>query len=649
MGKKTSEDNRMNMINTIFSERLIESFGWTLVHSLWQGAVVALVLMAVLLFMHKNSARTRYLAGVLALGVMLVLSFVTFIDYYGAPSGTYLHAIQPDSGSLPVNGALSLNTGATENGSWWAVFFKDYFQKHLPLMVTIWLMGILFLTLRFAGGYIYNWRIKTRHSRRLKGTWPQTLKRLQQKIGVSKPVTLMESALIKVPMAMGHLKPVILLPVGMVTGLPREQVEALLAHELAHILRRDYLVNMFQHFMDILYFYHPGIRWISAQVRMERENCCDDMAVTCTDDSITYARALTNIQANDAFTGNLEPAVAATGKVPRLLNRVKRLVHRDRAYSNVRGGISGALIMIICMFSLVIVNPAATILENRLPQMSAEKSQEVPDVPEPPEKPEVKEPAEPESAPEPESPPEKEVAEKEKELKKEKEKREKKELKIEKKRKIKLQKKEIKKQKEAEKEAKKERKKQEKMKAAAVAMEELERRHMEKLKRQELGLVKLKKKHNETLVSSKEELKRIKREMARQERELSKESGHRKAELEKMKMEMDQRLEELKRIKAKEMAAMKKELTARKQELAKSKRELELEKAFYKTLTRQLVEDKLIDDPGHYNFRITTDKLIIDGQTQPVGIFKKYKSFIESHRGPLEKDKNFHVIIGGSV
>ena len=100
-----------------------------------------------------------------------------------------------------------------------------------------------------------------------------------------------ETVRIHTPMTIGHLKPIIFFPVGLLAGIPVDQVEAIIAHELAHIMRRDYLINILQNFVDIFFFYHPGVHWISARIRAEMENCCDDIAVEVVGDSIKFAKA----------------------------------------------------------------------------------------------------------------------------------------------------------------------------------------------------------------------------------------------------------------------------------------------------------------------------------------------------------------------
>ena len=133
---------------------------------------------------------------------------------------------------------------------------------------------------------------------RAPGDWQQRLDGLAARLRISKPVALLESCLAEVPVVIGYARPVILMPVGLLAGLPVAQVEAILIHELAHIRRQDYLVNLMQTFIEGLLFYHPAVWWISGVIRAERENCCDDLAVAVTGDARQYAAALAALEQN---------------------------------------------------------------------------------------------------------------------------------------------------------------------------------------------------------------------------------------------------------------------------------------------------------------------------------------------------------------
>jgi bla regulator protein blaR1 len=356
----------MNFATMILPQQTVEALGWTLFHSLWQGALAALAFAVVLYFSRRSSARLRYGLGLAVLALMVLASVLTFRNHYSSADagaarlapGTRVSAAV----AVPANGLTVPATAFEPSRSRRIVaFFSDYFARNLPLIVTLWLLGVLFLTLRFTGGMLYLQRLKYKGSRPLPQPWPDRLKTLADKAGLKQPLQLLESLRLRTPVVVGHLKPVLLLPVGLAAGLPVDEVEALLAHELAHVLRRDYLVNVLQNLVGILYFFHPGVRWISAGVRQEREHCCDDFAVALCGDAENYARALARLQVASAGSGASfgtgngypEPALAAIGRPQRLLQRIGRLLAGPRLAHDFREGFVSALLLVFGLLGMV--------------------------------------------------------------------------------------------------------------------------------------------------------------------------------------------------------------------------------------------------------------------------------------------------------
>jgi beta-lactamase regulating signal transducer with metallopeptidase domain len=134
--------------------------------------------------------------------------------------------------------------------------------------------------------------LRTTQIFRVSNFWNEKLKELSVKLQIKKHVRLLQSRLAKVPMVIGHLKPVILIPFGLFAALTQEEVEAILLHELAHIKRNDYLINLLQTFIQTIFFFNPGVLWMSSVLRNERENCCDDIAVTYLHNKTNYINAL---------------------------------------------------------------------------------------------------------------------------------------------------------------------------------------------------------------------------------------------------------------------------------------------------------------------------------------------------------------------
>ncbi len=341
----------MNMIANILSDNIINAFGFMLVHSVWQGALIAVLLAVTLLIMKNFSSQGRYIAATVALFLVITVSAITFLNHLdSSPAIVEQSAVVAvtDEASTPMQGTAAeqeLNRGETASGSTGYINeILAYFEVHFPMIVTIWFLGVLAFTLKFIGGYAYAQRLKVHQTRNLPAEWDKKFRRIVKSMGITAPVVMMESALAKVPVVIGHFKPVILLPLGMITRLPKDQVETIIVHELAHVLRKDYLVNILQSVVDILFFYHPGVRWISTQVRDERENACDDIALVVTGDSVRLAKALTSLQGQ-----LMQPAAAqaATGQGGKLVNRVYRLLNKPKTGSSFVEGFTTALVIMI--------------------------------------------------------------------------------------------------------------------------------------------------------------------------------------------------------------------------------------------------------------------------------------------------------------
>ena len=252
------------MITRLFSEENIYALGWTVLHSLWQAFLVALLMGVILLFLQKRSAQVRYW---LANGALLLVFLISLLTFFFLKQQT----VAGEGGDLIL--LLEASSAVTETEpagfqSWWDRFLA-YFELHLPMVVTCWLAGLGFFLLRMLGGLAYLERLR-QSGRSAAADWQGRFDQIRRRLAVTRPVRLLESALVKTPMAIGVLKPVILMPVGVINGLSPAEVEAILAHELAHIRRSDYLFNIFQSILEVLYYFNPSVWWISANSRMER-------------------------------------------------------------------------------------------------------------------------------------------------------------------------------------------------------------------------------------------------------------------------------------------------------------------------------------------------------------------------------------------
>ena len=293
-----------------------------LLHSLWQGAVVAMALGLVLRLLRRAPAQARYLAACMAMALMVALAGGFPPAAGGDP---FCGARRPARWSLPRcrQDWPSPSTTGTPALARRRIRFVDRLRPIFPAIVGLWMAGAGVLSLRLLGGWVQARRWVRRDTRPLAGPWIDRLDRLKERMGLRRVVVLLESARVEVPMVVGWLRPAILVPVAALSGLTAPELEAILAHELAHIRRHDYLVNVLQCVVETLVFYHPATWWISRVIRREREHCCDDIAVAACRDRLTYARALATMEGLRAPAFSLSPA--ANGGI--LLARVRRILN----------------------------------------------------------------------------------------------------------------------------------------------------------------------------------------------------------------------------------------------------------------------------------------------------------------------------------
>jgi len=245
-----------------------------------------------------------------------------------APSDASPQAIYRIRSTPQAASSTGIATTATLPDSVRATVSSLQSEQFLLWVVTVWLAGAMVFWVRLAGGWVIAARVRSMLVRRAPPEWQETLRKLGAQIGLSSssPAQLLVSALVEVPAVVGWLRPVVLVPVGALSGLPAEHLEALLLHELAHIRRHDYLINILQSVAESLLFYHPAVWWVSGHIRAEREQCCDDVAVSISGDAITYARALAQLESYRP--AHLNSAIAANGGS--LANRIARLLGQSR-------------------------------------------------------------------------------------------------------------------------------------------------------------------------------------------------------------------------------------------------------------------------------------------------------------------------------
>src|SRR5947208_2585030 len=296
------------------------ALGWALVDSLWQNALAAAGLAALLAIIPVRAARTRYAVAIVTLALMLALPAATAVRLsemspWTSDVVTATSAVAPGPTGPGPQAVATTPTPAA---------IRAAIEPILPWVVLAWFGGVVALSLRFASGWLVTRQLGRVGTSSVPEACRAAVARLATRLRISRPVRVLESAVVQVPAVMGWLRPVILLPASALTGLTPLQLDALLAHELAHVRRYDYLVNLVQSVIETLLFYHPAVWWVSQQVREEREHCCDDLAVAVCGDAHFYATALVGMErlrgTPPAF------ALAATGPAGALMGRIRRLV-----------------------------------------------------------------------------------------------------------------------------------------------------------------------------------------------------------------------------------------------------------------------------------------------------------------------------------
>ena len=331
----------------LLPENWLHALCVTLFHSLWMGVVLSLLVSLVVIGTRNQTAALRYKLLVAALSMFVVATGFTF----------YLHLFDA-IGQIPVQstGAVSLAEGYVQGSESTSSGLMQQIGKLMNLwnayasqIVMVWLTVVCIKGIQLTVGLHAVNYLKTRQTFDAGLFWEDKVVELCGRLGINKSIRIVQSGLAKVPMVAGHFKPVILLPLGLLSGLSVPEVEAIISHELAHVKRRDYLVNVLQNLVEIVFFFNPAVIWVSKLIKEERENCCDDLALRSTGDKQHYIKALLSCQ---EFQHNgYRYAMAATGRKNQLLNRVRRMAFQK---SNTLNQVEKTVLTVVLISALVI-------------------------------------------------------------------------------------------------------------------------------------------------------------------------------------------------------------------------------------------------------------------------------------------------------
>ncbi len=359
----------MTAIENSLSDPLVQKLGWVLIHFTWQATAVALLLALTLSVLRTATAKARYGAACLAMILMVLAPAATLCwvpdgsqDVVPLPLDTAQSGLAPPpmpavwigpSGAEAVEEPLLGGQSTVPTTPSWRESVSRAVERVLPWIVLAWALGVLCLSLRNLGAFVQLQLLKHRHVRPLGERWWRRAEALARRLGLRREVRLVESLVLEVPAAIGWLRPVVLIPSSALIGIQPDLLEAVLLHELAHIRRHDYLVNLLQTVVETLGFFHPAVWWVSRQIRLERENCCDDAAVAALGDTPRFARALVRLE--EIRQRPPELALAGTGGI--LMQRVTRLLAGPSPQGN--GLVPGVALATLCAALLI---PLASLL-----------------------------------------------------------------------------------------------------------------------------------------------------------------------------------------------------------------------------------------------------------------------------------------------
>lgn len=336
-----------------------QPLGWTLVHSLWQALVIVGLTTLSLRFISLKASRARYAIACAALGLMLITSIGTFLYLssthttsiaIGQAARHYSFSMERNSGPLSLSDLTGMVTGVLNANMQW--------------IMLIWTCGALIFSLRLAGSWWYVSRLRS-EAEIVSDEWNERLQTLSQRLGINKAVTLAESSRISSPIVIGFLKPFILVPAAMLSNLSPEQIETIMIHELTHIRRHDYLVNLIQSFIETIFFFNPFVWTVSNIIRREREYCCDDAVVENNPNAIAYARALAHLEEVRLTRSGFALSLAENKN--QLLNRIKRIMETSAKNYSGKDRIIPVLLLLVgltCASWLSIKNESEVSDEN---------------------------------------------------------------------------------------------------------------------------------------------------------------------------------------------------------------------------------------------------------------------------------------------
>ncbi len=348
----------MNQINFLFSPAA-QALGHTLLYSIGQAFIVFASLRIVLKLIPNASARIKYSLSYFSYFGIALWFVITLIRQFSiAQSQTIYQQIAGEYSF--INTPLEQNSTSISS-----IFSLSFLNDYLPWFVGFYLLGIFWYSLRLSINFFQTNQLKKKGIFELDADWQEHITSLSERMNIRRPLKTFFSRYVNTPMMIGFLKPVILLPLSLMNHLTPQQFEAILLHELAHIRRNDYLLNILQSVIDTILFFNPFTWWITNKIREERENCCDEMVLQLSD-PYHYARALLALEEP---IKNHPLVMTAVGNRSHLFHRIKKIMEMKNNPLNVRQKFITFLILVIATVSVAWLSPS----ENKVAHIDNQK------------------------------------------------------------------------------------------------------------------------------------------------------------------------------------------------------------------------------------------------------------------------------------
>lgn len=337
---------------------IIENLGWTLLHSFWQITFVALILFVALRVLREFSANLKYFASILGLSLSLILPIATFV-YLSTSSKPIQNSSYQASMDSPKDVSPTVKPKPISEtshssppiSSSIAVTSSSPNIPFLPILVVIWLIGVLFFSIRLAGGVWTVHLYKTRKVSAVENHWQEKFDEFCESLQLRRKIKFLQSQMVEMPVVIGWLKPVVLIPASAFLQISPKELETILIHELIHIKRHDYLINLVQSFAEILFFFHPCVWWISAHIRAEREFAVDEFVAQMFEtERFIYAKALANLEESRTTAPIL--AMAADGG--NLMKRIEKILNGSRKINSTNVSIWSAVFAVTFVLGLTV-------------------------------------------------------------------------------------------------------------------------------------------------------------------------------------------------------------------------------------------------------------------------------------------------------